>query len=94
MIVTCCAFKISILLWLVLASTTKSDYNNIDRSCSCLMDPVSAKIVDPVKLKRIARMYESVYALNELVVCVEFIEACWPLDQVYIDLIQIIKVIY
>ena len=28
---------------------TKSDYNNIDRSCSCLMDPVLAKIADPVK---------------------------------------------
>jgi len=58
------------------------------------MNPVSAKIVDPVKLKRIARVYESPYALNELVVCVEFIEARWPLDQVNIDLIQIIKVIY
>jgi len=39
------------------------------------MDPVSAKIVDLVKLKQIARIYESVYALNELVVCVEFIDA-------------------
>jgi len=58
------------------------------------MDPVSAKIVDPVKLKRIARVHESAYALNELVVCVEFIEAQWPLDQVNIDLIQIMKVIY
>jgi len=58
------------------------------------MDHVSTKIVDPVKFKRIARMYESAYALNELVVCVEFIEARWPLDQVNIDLIQIMKVIY
>ena len=64
LIVTCCAFEIPILLWLVLALITKSDYNNIDRSCSCLMDPISAKIVDPVKLKRIARLYESTYALN------------------------------
>jgi len=54
---------------------TKSDYNKIDRSCSCLMDLVSAKIVDPAKLERIARVHESVYALNELVICVEFIEA-------------------
>jgi len=68
-------FMDPILLWLVLASTTKSDYNNIDISCSCFMDPVSAKIVDPAKLKRIAHVYESTYALNELVVCVEFIEA-------------------
>ena len=58
---------------------TKYNYNNIDRSCSCRTDP-SAKIVDPVKLKRIARVHESAYALNELVVCVEFIEARWPLD--------------
>jgi hypothetical protein len=57
------------------------------------MDPVSAKIVDPVKLKRIARVHESAYALNELVVYIEFIEAHWPLDQVNIDLIQIMKVI-
>jgi hypothetical protein len=49
LVVTCCVFKIFVLLWLVLASITKSDYNNIDRSCSCFMDPVSAKIVDPVK---------------------------------------------
>jgi len=55
---------------------TQSDYNNIDRSCSCFMDLVSAKIVDRVKLKRIARVHESAYALNKLVVCVEFIEAC------------------
>jgi hypothetical protein len=39
------------------------------------MDLVSAKIVDPAKLERIARVHESVYALNELVICVEFIEA-------------------
>jgi len=51
------------------------------------MDPISAKIVNLVKLKRIACLHESVYALNELVVCVEFIEARWPLDQVNIDLI-------
>jgi len=51
------------------------------------MDPVSAKIVDPVKLKRIARVYESAYVLNELVILVEFIEARWPSDQVNIDLI-------
>jgi hypothetical protein len=25
------------------------------------------------------------YALNELVICVGFIEACWPLDQVNIN---------
>jgi len=54
---------------------TKFDYNNIDRFCLCLMDPVSAKIVYPVKLKRIARVHESVYALNELVFCIEFIKA-------------------
>jgi len=58
------------------------------------MDPVSAKIVDLVKRKRIVRMHEPIYALNELVICVEFIEARWPLDQVNIDLIQIMKVIY
>jgi len=87
-------FEISILLWLVLASTTKSDYNNIDRSCSCFIDPVSAKIVNPVKLKWIAHVYESAYALNELVVYVEFIEARCPLDQVNIDLIWTMKVIY
>jgi hypothetical protein len=58
------------------------------------MDSVSAKIVDPAKLERIARVHESVYVLNELVVCVELIEACWPLDQVNVDLIQIMKVIY
>jgi len=75
LIVTCCAFEISTLLWLVLALITKSDYNNIDRSFSYLMDPVSAKIVDPDKLKRIACVHESTYALNKLVVCVEFIEA-------------------
>jgi hypothetical protein len=33
-------------------------------------------------------------ALNELVICIEFIEARWPLDQVNIDLTKIIKVIY
>ena len=54
---------------------TKSDCNNINRSCSCLMDPVSAKIVDRVKLKRIVRVHGSIYALNELVIYVEFIEA-------------------
>ena len=32
------------------------------------MDPVSAKIVVPVKLKRIAHVHEFAYALNELVV--------------------------
>ena len=58
------------------------------------MDPVSAKIVDPVKLKWIACVYESAYALNELIVCVEFIKARWSVDQVNIDLIQIMKVIY
>jgi len=68
------------LVMINLVLITKSDYNNMDRSCSCLMDPVSAKIVDPVKLKRIARVHESVYALNELVICVDFIEARWPLD--------------
>ena len=72
----------------------KSDYNNINRSYSCFIDPISAKIVDPVKLKQIVHVHESAYVLNELVVCVEFIEARWPLDQVNIDLIQIIKVIY
>jgi len=58
------------------------------------MNPLSAKIVDPDKLKRIAWVHDSAYALNELVVCVEFIEARWTLDQVNIDLIQIMKVIY
>jgi hypothetical protein len=32
-------------------SKSEGDYNNIDRSCSCL-DPVSAKIADPVKLNK------------------------------------------
>jgi hypothetical protein len=68
------------LVMINLVLITKSDYNNMDRSCSCLMHPVSAKIVDPVNLKRIARVHESVYALNELVICVDFIEARWPLD--------------
>jgi len=58
------------------------------------MDPVSTKIVDPPKLKRVARVHESVYALNKIVICVEFIEDRWPLDQVNIDLTKIIKVIY
>ena len=35
-----------------------------------------------------------IVVLNELVFCVEFIETRWPLDQVNIDLIQIMKVIY
>jgi len=52
------------------------------------MNHVSAKIVDSVKLKRIVHVHESAYALNKLVVCVEFIKARWPLDQVNIDLIQ------
>ena len=73
---------------------TKSNYNNIDRSCSCFIDLVSAKIVDPVKLKRIVYVHESAYASNELVVCVELIEARWLLDQVNIDLIQIMNIIY
>jgi len=70
-----------------LVITTKSDFSKVDRSCSCLID-------DTAKLERIVCVHEPAYALNKLVVCVGFIEACWALDQVNINLIQVTKVIY